>query len=255
MLSLYQKHLTNARHYLTFQQITPMYFCLSHCITATQGGIHANTAKYVTMRVMNLQDSSEVSAVLRQRLEPVEHADTLSDEFEGLRPQARKAAVLLALFDQDGETHLAFIRRASTLSAHSGEIAFPGGAVEAEDSSPVTAALREAYEEIGLDPARVEVLGILSPVFTVVSNFLITPVVGFLPQGLGALNLQPSEVTELILVPLDGLADPAILHTEEWTRGGMTRTVYFYNYGRYTIWGATARMLNILLNTLMYPDS
>ena len=111
-------------------------------------------------------------------------------------------------------------------------------------------ALREAQEEIGLDPTRAEVLGVLSPVFTVVSNFLITPVVAFLPQGLGALQLQASEVAEIILVPLKGLADPSIAHTEEWIRSGLTRTVYFYDYGSYRIWGATARILNTLLEVL-----
>jgi len=210
-------------------------------------GIYAN---YVKMKGMNLQNSSEVIATLRQRLEPVECADALSDILEGQHPQARKAAVLLVLFDQDGEMQLVFIRRASTLRAHSGEIAFPGGAVDVGDSSPVMTALREAQEEIGLDPARVDVLGALPPVFTVVSNFLIMPVVAFLPQGLGTLHLQASEVTELILAPLRGLANPAILHTEEWTRGDLTRTVHFYEYGYYTIWGATARMLNALLGVL-----
>lgn len=200
---------------------------------------------------MNLQNSNEVIATLRQRLEPMERADALSNVLEGQHPQARKAAVLLGLFDQDGETHLAFIRRASTLRAHSGEIAFPGGAVDANDSSPVMAALREAHEEIGLDPARVDILGILPPVFTVVSNFLITPVVAFLPQGLGMLHLQPSEVTELILASLHGLADPAIVHTEEWTRGGSTHTVHFYEFSPHTtIWGVTARILNALLGLL-----
>ena len=89
--------------------------------------------------------------------------------------------------------------------------------------------------------------------FTVVSNYLITPVVAFLPQGLGELRLQVSEVTELILAPLHLLADPNIAHTEEWTRSGSTRTVYFYDYGPYRIWGATGRMLNALLETLR-PD-
>jgi len=111
-------------------------------------------------------------------------------------------------------------------------------------------ALREAQEEIGLDPARVEVLGLLSPVFTVVSNFLITPVVAFLPQGLGELQLQASEVHELLLAPLQGLADPAILHTEQWTRDNRTRLVYFYDYASYRIWGATGRMLNAFLETI-----
>lgn len=202
---------------------------------------------------MNLRETSEVIVALRERLEPVERAPVLMDVIEGQRPHARKAAVLLCLFEKDGELYLTFIRRASTLRSHSGEIAFPGGSVDAGDASPVITALREAQEEIGLDPAGVEVLGILPPVFTVVSNFLITPVVAFLPQGLGTLKLQASEVAEIILVPLQALADPAIAHTEEWTRGGLTRTVYFYDYGSYRIWGATARIFNELQNLLSPP--
>jgi len=196
---------------------------------------------------MNLQNSTEVILALRRRLEPPEHAGQLSDSHEGLLPNARRAAVLLGLFDRDGEAHLLFIRRASTLRSHSGEIAFPGGSVDPTDSTAVITALREAQEEIGLDPTRVEVLGIFSPVFTVVSNFLIIPVVAFLSQGLGTLQLQPSEVAEVLLIPLQGLANPAIMHTEEWTHGGRVRTVYFYDYGPYRIWGATARILNALL--------
>ena len=74
---------------------------------------------------------------------------------------------------------------------------------------------------------------IIKPVFTVVSNYLIIPVVAFLPQGLGTLQLQASEVTEIILVPLQEFTDPDIYHTEEWTRAGRTRIVYFYDYGSY----------------------
>ena len=199
---------------------------------------------------MNLRDSSEVVLGLRERLEPLERAKLLTDVIEGMRPHARKAAVLLGFFEQNEETYLAFIRRATTLRSHSGEIAFPGGSVDPTDSSPAMTALREAKEEIGLDPSRAEVLGIMPPVFTVVSNFLITPVIAYLAQGPGTLQLQPSEVDELILLPLQGLADPAILHTEEWERGGLRRTVYFYDYGPYRIWGATARILNELLGLL-----
>ncbi|GAC1398132.1 MAG: CoA pyrophosphatase [Ktedonobacteraceae bacterium] len=183
-------------------------------------------------------------------MEPLERANVLIDAVEGQRLNARKAAVLLAVFEQEDVPHIAFIRRASTLRAHSGEIAFPGGGVDATDASPVMAALREAYEEIGLEPARVEVLGVLPPVFTIVSNYLITPVVAYVPQGLGELHLQASEVTELILAPLHALAEPAIAHTEKWTRGGMTRTVYFYDHGPYRIWGATGRILSMLLALL-----
>jgi 8-oxo-dGTP pyrophosphatase MutT (NUDIX family) len=199
---------------------------------------------------MDLRRSTEVIVALRQRLEPIEHAGLLKNAQESYWPTARKAAVLLGLFDQNYETYLTFIRRASTLRAHSGEIAFPGGATEVNDVSPIVTALREAQEEIGLDPSRVEVLGIMPPVFTVVSNFLITPVVAYLPEGPGTLQLQTSEVAELFLLPLQGLADPAIHHTEQWVRDNVPHTVYFFEYGSYRIWGATARILNTLLELL-----
>lgn len=199
---------------------------------------------------MDVWKSQDFIQVLRERLAPAERAGLMIDEIEGQRPNARKAAVLICLFERDAETYIVFIRRAATLRAHSGEIAFPGGSVDVVDTSPVLTALREADEEIGLDPSRVEVLGVLPPVFTVVSNFLITPVVAYLPQGPGMLRLQASEVEELLVFPLRGLVNPAIYHTEEWTRGGLARTVYFYDYGSYRIWGATARMLTILLDVL-----
>jgi len=199
---------------------------------------------------MRTVTTRELTCLLHERLEPLERADVLIDAVEGQRLDARKAAVLLAVFEQEDVPYIAFIRRASTLRAHSGEIAFPGGGVDATDASPVMAALREAYEEIGLEPARVEVLGVLPPVFTIVSNYLITPVVAYVPQGLGELHLQVSEVTELILAPLHALAEPGIAHTEKWTRGGITRTVYFYDHGPYRIWGATGRILSMLLALL-----
>ena len=193
---------------------------------------------------------AEIVALLQQRLYPAQGAPALVDTIEGDHPAARKAAVLLPFFEQEGELYLAFIRRASTLRAHSGEIAFAGGGIDATDSSPVAAALREAEEEIGLATEHSEVLGVLAPVFTVVSNYLITPVVAYLPQGLGRVQLQESEVAELILAPLRGLADTAIAHTEEWARGGITRTVHFYDYKNYRIWGATGRILAMLLELL-----
>lgn len=199
---------------------------------------------------MELDIIHTVVQSLRERLAPVEQATLLSDVLEGRRPDARKAAVLLPLFEQDGQLFLAFIRRASTLRSHSGEIAFPGGGVEAIDASPVMTALREAQEEIGLNPSEVEVLGVLSPVFTVVSNYLIVPIVAFLPHGLGSLRLQESEVTELILAPLHDLANPSIMHTEVWVRNDVARTIYFYDYGAYRIWGATGRILNALLEAV-----
>ena len=199
---------------------------------------------------MDLSNSKDVILALRQRLEPTQRAEMMKDALVKQYPSARNASVLIALFDENNETYLSFIRRASTLRAHSGEIAFPGGAADVSDVSPIVTALREAQEEIGLAPTRVEVLGIMAPVFTVVSNFLITPVVAFLPEGPGTLHLQLSEVEEIIFLPLQGLADPSIYHTEQWLREDVSHTVYFFDYGIYRIWGATARMLTMLLDLL-----
>jgi 8-oxo-dGTP pyrophosphatase MutT (NUDIX family) len=200
------------------------------------------------MDVLNTANIADVLRVLRVRLLPVEGALLQGgDSFEGPLSGARRAAVLIPVFELHGETYLAFIRRASTLRSHSGEIAFPGGKVEDDESFPVMTALREAQEEIGLDPASIEVLGLLPPVFTVVSNYLVTPVVAYLPSGLGTLALQASEVAEVILAPLRKLSDPAIAHIEQWSRSGEVRTVYFYMYDVYQIWGATGRMLAAFL--------
>src|SRR5260370_36525532 len=129
-------------------------------------------------------------------------------------------------------------------------MAFAGGCVEPTDDRRFITGLREGQEEIGLEPSRAEVLGVMPPVFTVVSNFLITPVVAYLPEGPGTLQLQVSEVAEIIFLPLQGLADPSIYHTEQWVRDDVPHTVYFFDYGSYRIWGATGRMLSMLLALL-----
>lgn len=186
---------------------------------------------------------------LRRVLAPA--ADTL---VAGMPGGERVAAVLAPLYARDGQPHLLFTRRASTLQSHRGEISFPGGSQELTDRSLAETALREAQEEIGLAPARVELLGRLEPVVTVVSNFTIIPFVGFLPTGTGPLRPNPQEVADIIEAPLAALADPAIFHAEEWIRLGQPHTVYFYDYGSNRIWGATARMLFDLLGRLRAGD-
>ncbi|HEU5199678.1 MAG TPA: CoA pyrophosphatase [Ktedonobacterales bacterium] len=162
----------------------------------------------------------------------------------------RVAAVLAPLYAYKGRPHLLFTRRSTKLNAHRGEISFPGGSYEPADGSMERTALREAQEEIGLDPARVEVLGMLQPVVTVVSNFTIIPFVGYLRAGPGPLDANPHEVDSIIEAPLAALADPTIFHSEEWVRAGEAHTVYFFDYGPHRIWGATGRMLVDLLERL-----
>jgi len=162
----------------------------------------------------------------------------------------RAAGVLLPLYARDRQPYLLFTRRAPTLSSHSGEISFPGGSRDATDPTVSAAALREAYEELRIAPERVAVLGQLEPVFTAVSNFLITPVVGWLGEGPIAVEPNPDEVAEVIEAPLAALADPAIFHVEHWTRDGRQVPVYFYDLGPHRIWGATGRILYQLLALL-----
>jgi 8-oxo-dGTP pyrophosphatase MutT (NUDIX family) len=163
-------------------------------------------------------------------------------------PKLRRAAVLLLLYPAPttGEETLLFTRRTETLPSHRGQISFPGGRIEPDDPDSAAAALREAYEEVGLDPTSVEVRGTLPDVYTVVSSYLITPVVG------GAITRpafvpNPAEVAELIEVPVAALRDPAIHYaqTRPTPRGPVV--VHFYQYGPYTIWGATARILYTFL--------
>jgi len=228
---------------------------VSHRCNGYQQNASLFPGLYATIDAMDEWTITRVLPLLCARLHPLSAADSLIARVQGERAQARLAAVLVALFVHDGLTHLLVIRRASTLRAHGGEIGFPGGAHEPEDGSLVSTALREAREEIGLPSERIEVLGLLPAVLTVVSNFLILPVVATLPAGPGPLLLQASEVAEVIFLPVHALADPQIAHTEIWTRGEVARAVYFYDYGALRIWGATGRMLRTLLQLLTPPLS
>ena len=172
----------------------------------------------------------------------------LDPRWRGATP--RRAAVLAPLYAYAGQPHLLFTRRAPTLSRHSGEISFPGGSRDPVDGWLAQTALRESQEELGLDPAQVTLLGALPPAYTVVSNFLVTPYIGWLGEGLPPLRPQAAEVAEIIEAPLSALDDQLIYHEETWTRGGAAHTVHFYDFGPYRIWGFTGRLLNTLLALL-----
>src|SRR5215467_13645470 len=111
---------------------------------------------------------------------------------------ARSAAVLAPLYAVAGQPYLLFTKRSGDLPTHKGQISFPGGSRDPADTSLAETALREAKEEIGLEPSQVEILGALTPVYVSVSNFLITPQVGWLGEGLPQLHINPAEVAELI---------------------------------------------------------
>lgn len=204
----------------------------------------------MVQRAELLRDTAALAAFLRTSLGP----PSVPTDPDALA--ARPAAVLLPIFaGPDGAPHLLFTERSPHLSSHSGQISFPGGKQDPGDASLAATALRETQEEIGLDPARVTLLGELPPTFTVVSNFLIRPQVGLVQGTLAevAPRVNAAEVAALIDAPLAELADPAILHSEEWVRQGKQVTVYFYQLGPHRIWGATGHILTNLFGLLPPP--
>jgi 8-oxo-dGTP pyrophosphatase MutT (NUDIX family) len=156
----------------------------------------------------------------------------------------RPAAVLIGLCAADAGLEVLFTVRAARLHDHAGQISFPGGRLEPEDGDPIAAALRESHEEIGLDRARVEVLGTL-PTYRTVSSYEVTPVVALIGPG-EPLRPDPEEVDETFAVPLAFLMDGANhqrrLVVQEDTPRGLLAMPY-QGSRRYFIWGATAAML------------
>lgn len=156
----------------------------------------------------------------------------------------RPASVLIPLVERGAGLGLVLTRRAARLTHHPGQIAFPGGKQDPSDASALAAALREAEEEIGLDPAGVQVLGALDPHETV-TFFNIAPFVGLVPGDFEPVS-DPAEVAEVFEVPLEFVLDPRNLqvHGRRWQ--GQWRAYYAIPYGPHYIWGATARMLKAL---------
>ncbi|WP_374307063.1 CoA pyrophosphatase [Methylocella sp.] len=201
-----------------------------------------------------------IFAELRRKLDrvapPPDARDVVSDPFIeeeelksfALQESARAAAVLIGLVAHEDGVGVLLTRRSATLRVHAGQIAFPGGRIEPEDAGPVGAALREAREEIGLDPSRVEPLGFLAPYVTG-TGFRVAPVVARIVPPL-ELDLNPHEVESVFEAPFAFLMDAANHSIDTREFGGRLRRFHAMAYGEHYIWGATAGMLRNLYERL-----
>jgi 8-oxo-dGTP pyrophosphatase MutT (NUDIX family) len=159
-------------------------------------------------------------------------------------PGDRLAAVL-ALLAEEPEPMLLFTERTSRMSRHPGEVSFPGGLQDPEDADLAATALREACEEIGLDPSVPELLGALPPVHTHVSGILVTPFVGAV-DGYPVLTVSDAEIERVITVPVRTLAGAEEMR-ELVREGGRVWRGWSYDVDGATIWGATGAMLHAFL--------
>ncbi len=161
------------------------------------------------------------------------------------------SAVLVLLVGSDERPELVFTRRAWHLRSHTGEISFPGGRFEDGDQDLQATALRESQEEIGLDPAEVTVVGELDRMVTVSSPALIVPFVGVV-EGEPLMVPSPDEVDAIVKVSIAELLDPTIYRSEVWRRPDLGELeITFFELVGDTLWGATARMVRNLLETVI----
>lgn len=162
-------------------------------------------------------------------------------------PDAKRGGVLLLLYPDADQLHIPLIVRPRYEGVHSGQVAFPGGRFEEGDGDLTTTALREAKEEVGIDPMQVQILGQLSDLYIYASNYLVQPTVGWCTQE-PTFCADPREVDQLLKVPVTDLQNPANHKEEQWHLRDRTAMIPFFAIQGQTIWGATAMMLSEFLS-------
>jgi 8-oxo-dGTP pyrophosphatase MutT (NUDIX family) len=152
------------------------------------------------------------------------------------------AAIIIPFFNIDDKTHLLLTLRTDTVEHHKGQVAFPGGAREEQDSGLQETALRETYEEVGIPPGIVNVIGQLDD-FPTITDFLVTPYVATIPYPYPH-QINHHEVAEILEVPLALFLSDNAFEMKEKKFGGKTYPVYYYYFNHAVIWGVTGFIIN-----------
>lgn len=164
-------------------------------------------------------------------------------------PQTRRSAVMLLLYPVNHKIYFPLILRSRYDGFHSGEVGFPGGRYEISDENLIRTALRETGEEIGVKADEINVLGVLTETFIAVSNFLILPVIGYIPYRPEFLP-DTREVGHIFEVDLSYISDPAIIGLSEIEIPGYQILTPYYQVEGHMVWGATAKIIRELLSVL-----
>ncbi len=189
---------------------------------------------------MTLADRLREALEIGWRRNPILLEGDLRDPLLANEQAVTQAAVLVPIVDRP-EPGVILTVRTDLMRKHAGQVAFPGGRIDSEDDGPIAAALREAQEEIGLPPGRVEVIGTADR-YRTITGYEVTPVLAVIPPDL-PLKPQPSEVAAIFEAPLHHILHPAhqIVRTVEWR--GRERSYYEIEWAGQRIWGATAAMI------------
>jgi 8-oxo-dGTP pyrophosphatase MutT (NUDIX family) len=191
------------------------------------------TEEYIIQRLRQAEQSADSDGTPRIESNP--------------DPRLKCAAVLVPLVRFEEEWHLLFTRRAERVESHKGQVSFPGGACDEGETTPEETALREAQEEIGMDPRDVRLLGRLNDLITV-THYRISPVVGVIPWPY-AFRVESGEVARVFTIPLLWLADRSHFWEFGWTRSDSS-VIAYHPYDGELLWGASARMTINFLKTL-----
>ncbi len=179
--------------------------------------------------------------------------DCIRDCLAALKPRkltngfTREAAVLMPIFEWQHEYHFLLTRRTEEVQTHKGQISFPGGMREGNETL-IETALRETFEEVGIEESRIETLGRFHDYISI-NNYRVTPFAGFI-NGPFTTVPQVHEVAEVLQVPFRIFSDPARLRIERRIIKDGEENVYFYSYGSHEIWGLTARIITDFMKTL-----
>jgi len=160
-----------------------------------------------------------------------------------------ESAVLVPVFYKEGELYILFTKRSFKVMHHRGQVSFPGGAFSEADSSLQETALRESWEEIGLNPDDVRLIAELDDTLTTTSNYIIKPFLGLIPYPYD-FTINPNEIAEIFEVPVSAMVNKANFKQESQGNEDGMEDVYFYKYKGKIIWGATANILKQILDTI-----